>query len=137
MKPAPLQIPGGRCLTDLWPAITRNATLRRRWLSVVEEEATAVRAEVAARQADRPKTVRSPSSAQHRTDLLAVVDATSGVPSIGDLSPWRTPAEAQWTDAELRNAANLWRKGVRRPELRVADLAYRRILKRRIRSLKP
>ena len=46
MKPPPLQLPPGRCLTDVWADLPHVA--RRRWLAVVMVEARAVRAEARA-----------------------------------------------------------------------------------------
>ena len=64
MKPPPLRLPPDRALTDVWPAICRNPDLRRRWLRVVQAEATAVRDEAAAQRAGRrPVPVLSPGEA--------------------------------------------------------------------------
>ena len=60
--PAPLRLPPGRALTDVWPHLSPD--LRRRWLRVVQEEATAVRDEAAAQRAGRrPVPVLSPGEA--------------------------------------------------------------------------
>ena len=64
MIPQPLKLPPDRCLSDEWPAITRDPALRRRWLAVVQAEATAVAAEAAAYRNGRPvRPVLSPAEA--------------------------------------------------------------------------
>lgn len=58
-----------------------------------------------------------------------------GRPVRVDLTPWRAPSEAQWTDAELRAAWSAYsaaqRHGVLVGPPRGAAQAYRRILNRR------
>ena len=62
MIPQPLKLPPDRCLTDIWQHLTPD--LRRRWLKVVQEEATAVAAEAAAYRNGRPvRPVLSPAEA--------------------------------------------------------------------------
>ena len=62
MKPSPLALPPGRCLTDAWQHLPPD--LRRRWLKVVQDEATAVRDEAAAYRNGRPvRPVLSPAEA--------------------------------------------------------------------------
>lgn len=73
-----------------------------------------------------------PDAAQHQLDLIAAVYPKESTEY--DLSPWRTPAEAAWTDAQLRRAAVLRRKGDRQPETLEVDRAYQRVMRRRLRG---
>ena len=69
MKPAPLSLPPGVCLTSVWPHLSLRE--KQRWVQVVEVEARAVRRDAAAARKTR-ECVRETAAAtqQARRELL-------------------------------------------------------------------
>jgi hypothetical protein len=77
-----------------------------------------------------------PAAAQHRAVLDAEVEAWAEDVAAGDLSAWRTPAEAEWTDGQLRAASSRWHAGDRDEETLRANRAYERVMRRRRRGIR-
>ena len=82
-----LQLPPGRCLTDVWDDICRNATVRRLWLEVVMDEARRVRAELKGQVRSGALSLSEALDTAAADDVLAhvkVVDLLKSLPRVGE-----------------------------------------------------
>lgn len=82
-------------------------------------------------QDEPPQVAPDPLAWRHRRDLLAALRCSDADRAAEGYGPYRTPDEAEWTDAEMDAAARLRRSGVRDPETLRAAAGFERVRKRR------